>query len=90
MTVVAIIGAKSLLLLYVWLASAILCSYLSGRKGFGERPGLATGMLLSALGVIVWLVWPAKADSVWRQRGIVGRPRPPDASPGEPAPPDES
>jgi hypothetical protein len=83
MTVLAIIGAKSLLLLYLWLASAIICSYLSGRKGFGERPGLATGMLLSVIGVIVWLVVPPKADSTWRRAGMFGRPKAPDASPGD-------
>jgi hypothetical protein len=73
MTVFAIIGAEALLLLYVWLASAIICSYIAGRKGFGERPGLATGMLLSVLGVIVWLAVPAKADSTWRRGGALGR-----------------
>jgi hypothetical protein len=80
MTVLAIIGAKALLLLYLWLASAIVCSYLSGRKGFGERPGLATGMLLSVIGIIVWLAVPPKADSTWRREGMLGRRRPPDAS----------
>jgi hypothetical protein len=73
MTVLAIIGVKALWLLYIWLASAIICSYLSGRKGFGERPGLATGMLLSAIGVIIWLVVPAKDDSTWRRDGVLGR-----------------
>jgi hypothetical protein len=68
-TVLAIIGAKALLLLYLWLASAIVCSFLSGRKGFGERPGLATGMLLSVLGIVIWLVVPAKADSTSRRGG---------------------
>jgi hypothetical protein len=81
MTVLAIIGAKSLLLLYLWLASAIVCSYLSARKGFGERPGLATGMLLSVIGVVVWLAVPPKADSTWRRAGMLGRPRPPDDEP---------
>jgi hypothetical protein len=79
MTVLAIIGVKALYLLYLWLASAIVCSYLSARKGFGERPGLATGMLLSAIGIIIWLVVPPKADSTWRRAGVVGRPRAPDA-----------
>jgi len=73
MTVLAIIGAKALWLLYVWLASAILCSWLSARKGFGERPGLATGMLLSAIGIIIWLVVPAKDGSTWRRGGGRGR-----------------
>jgi hypothetical protein len=73
MTVLAIIGVKALWLLYIWLASAIICSYLSARKGFGERPGLATGMLTSAIGIIIWLVVPAKADSIWRRDGVLGR-----------------
>jgi hypothetical protein len=82
MIVFAIIGSKALLLLYVWLGSAILCSSIAGRKGFGERPGLATGMLLSAIGVIVWLAVPAKADSTWRRDGALGRRR---ASPADDA-----
>ena len=73
MTVLAIIGVKALWLLYIWLASAIICSYLSARKGFGERPGLATGMLLSAIGIIIWLVVPARDDSTWRRDGVLGR-----------------
>ena len=39
MTVLALIGAKALYLLYAWLASAIVASYLSERKGYGERAG---------------------------------------------------
>jgi hypothetical protein len=79
MSVLAIIGAEALWLLYLWLASAIVCSYLSGRKGFGERPGLATGMLLSVIGVVIWLAVPAKADSIWRRGGALGRRAAPDA-----------
>ena len=51
MTVFALLGAKALWLLYSWLASAIVASYLSGRKGYGERPGLASGLLLNVIGV---------------------------------------
>ena len=76
MTVVfAVFGVKALWLLYLWLLSGILCSYLSNRKGFGERPGLATGLLLSAIGIIVWLVVPARDGSDWKLRGPVGRER---------------
>jgi hypothetical protein len=73
MTVFALIGADALYFLFVWLASAIAASWLSDRKGYGERPGLATGLLLSAIGVIVWLVWPARADSRWKVQGAIPR-----------------
>ena len=73
MTVFALIGADALYFLFVWLASAIAASWLSDRKGYGERAGLATGLLLSAIGVIVWLVWPARADSRWKVQGAIPR-----------------
>lgn len=73
MTVVALIGAKALYLTFAWLASAIVASFLSDRKGYGEKAGLASGLLLNVLGVIVWLVWPAKADSRWKVQGALGR-----------------
>lgn len=72
-TVIALIGAKALYLLYVWLASAIICSFLAARKGYTEKAGLATGLLLSAVGIIVWLLWPAKPDSRWKLQGAFGR-----------------
>jgi hypothetical protein len=68
MTVIAAIGANALLLLYVWLASAIIASFLSNKKGYGEKPGLASGLLLSAVAVVVWLLVPAKANSDWGRR----------------------
>jgi hypothetical protein len=73
MTVLAIIGAKALYLTFAWLASAIAASWLSARKGYGERPGLAAGLLLSVVGVVVWLVWPARQDSRWKVQGPLGR-----------------
>jgi hypothetical protein len=73
MTVVALLGATGLYLLFLWLASAIAASWLSDRKGYGEKPGLATGLLLSVIGVIVWLVWPAKAASRWKVQGPIPR-----------------
>ncbi len=57
------IGGWAFWLLYIWLASSIACSMLSARKGYGEKPGLGTGLLLSAFGIIVWLIVPAKAGS---------------------------
>lgn len=65
MSVLAVIGATSLYLLYGWLLSIIVASDLSDRKGYGERPGLASGLLTTIIGVVVWLVWPAKAGSQW-------------------------
>jgi hypothetical protein len=72
-TLVAVIGVKALYLLYGWLASAIVASYLSSRKGYGERAGLASGLLLTFVGVLIWLVWPARPDSRWKLQGPIGR-----------------
>jgi hypothetical protein len=63
---IALIGAKALWLMYAWLASAIAASWISDRKGYGEKPGLASGLLLSAAGVVIWLVVPARKDSRWK------------------------
>ena len=71
--VIALIGAKALYLLFAWLASAIVASYLSGRKGYGEKAGLASGLILAVIGVIIWLVWPAKPESDWKVIGPFGR-----------------
>jgi hypothetical protein len=72
MIVFATIGAKALFLLYIWLASAIGASWLSERKGYGEKAGLVTGLILSALAVVIWLLWPAKPDSRWKLQGPLG------------------
>jgi hypothetical protein len=73
MTVFALLGATALWLLFAWLASAIIASYLSERKGYGQRPGLACGLLLNAIGIVIWLVIPAKQDSLWKKVGPWGR-----------------
>jgi hypothetical protein len=73
--VIALIGAKALWLTYIWLASAIVAAWLSDRKGYGERPGLAAGLLLSAVGVIIWVLWPARPDSRWKREGALPRRR---------------
>ena len=67
--ILALLGAKALYLLLIWLASAIVASWLSNRKGYGERPGLASGLLLTFVGAIIWLVWPARSDSLWKTEG---------------------
>ena len=69
------IGATALYLTYGWLLSAIISAYLSNRKGYGERPGLAAGLLLTVLGVLLWLVWPAKDGSMWKTHGPFGTTR---------------
>ena len=66
--VIAALGVKAFYLLYIWLVSAWVASWLSNRKGYGEKWGLGTGLLLSAIGVLIWLVVPAKATSVASQR----------------------
>jgi fucose permease len=71
--VIAAIGAKALYLLYAWLASAIIASYLSERKGYGSKVGLAAGLLLSVVGAILFLIWPARRDSRWKLQGPFGR-----------------
>ena len=71
--VFALLGAKALWLTYIWLASTIGASWLSGRKGYGERVGLATGLLLTLLGFVIWLLIPARADSAWKRQGVFGR-----------------
>ena len=72
-TVFALIGSTALWLLYSWLAAAIIASYLSGRKGYGERAGLASGLLLNFIGVLIWLFVPARAESLWKKVGPIGR-----------------
>jgi hypothetical protein len=81
MTIVfaAEIGATALWLLYAWLFAAATASYLSERKGYGARPGLASGLLLSVVGILVWLVIPPRRDSLWKKVGPFGRPKAGDA-----------
>jgi hypothetical protein len=70
--IAAEIGSLALWLIYLWLGSAIVASYLSARKGYGEKLGLAFGMLLSVVGALIWLFWPAKPDSRWKLQGPFG------------------
>ena len=68
MTVFALLGSTALWLLYAWLLSGIVASYLSGRKGYGEKVGLGSGLLLSVIGLAIWLIIPAKSTSIASQR----------------------
>jgi hypothetical protein len=65
------LGVKALYLTYLWLISAVIASWLSDRKGYGERPGLITGLLTSAVAIVIWLVWPAREDSRWKVQGPI-------------------
>jgi len=73
MTVLALLGAKAFWLLIAWLASAIAASFLSDRKGYGEKAGLVTGIALSFVAIPIWLIWPARRDSRWKLQGPLGR-----------------
>ena len=73
MTILADIGATSLWLLYGWLLCSYAASYLSERKGYSEKAGLASGLLLYAIGPLIWLLWPAREDSKWKKLGPFGR-----------------
>ena len=75
------IGATALWLMYLWLACAIVASYLANRKGYSERAGLATGLILHVIGVIIWLVMPAREHSKWKTVGPFGRRKAEDLAP---------
>jgi hypothetical protein len=71
--VLADLGVKALYLTYLWLVSCVVSSWVSDRKGYGERPGLITSLLLSAAGTVIWLLWPARSDSRWKIQGALPR-----------------
>jgi hypothetical protein len=67
--VFAAVGAKALWLVYLWLLSAIVAQEFSRSKGYGEKVGLGTGLLLSALGALIWLFVPPKDETAeWHHR----------------------
>ena len=66
MTVFALLGATALWLTYAWLLSAVVASWLSDEKGYGEKPGLASGLLLNAVGVVIWMLVPPRPYSRWK------------------------
>ena len=68
-TILAAVGAKALFLCYIWLLSAITASELSRSKGYGEKVGLGTGLILTILGPLIWLAIPPKdATAEWHER----------------------
>ena len=74
MTLFGLIGATALWLMYLWLLSAISASYLSDRKGYGEKPGLASGLILSIVGLIlVRALFLEKALNQFYQANLIAR-----------------
>ena len=73
----AAIGGKALLLLFVWLISGAAASWMSERKGYGERVGLTLGLVLSAVGLLIVLLLPGRPGSKWRVDGWLPRRRRP-------------
>jgi hypothetical protein len=72
----AVIGAAALWLTFVWLGSAIIASRLSEAKGYGEKWGLVTGIVLSVLGAFIWAVFPPREISRWKlHEGLSGSAR---------------
>ena len=72
--IIAVIGVAALYALFIWLIITIICQYLSHRKGYGERWGLATGLIFPP-GVLVWLFIPPKPESDWKVLGPFGSKR---------------
>jgi predicted branched-subunit amino acid permease len=71
MTIFALIGIKGLYLLFAWLLSAAIGAWVADRKGYGERVGLAFGLLLTVLGLIIVLLLPSRPNSAWRVEGPI-------------------
>jgi len=65
----AAIGGKVMFLLFAWLISGAAGSWMSERKGYGERVGLTLGLLLSAVGLLIVLLLPGRPGSKWRVEG---------------------
>jgi len=63
------IGVNALYFVFAWLISAAAASWLSERKGYGERVGLTFGLILSALGLLIVLLLPGRPGSKWRVDG---------------------
>jgi biotin transporter BioY len=69
MAIFALIGPRGLYLLFGWLLSAAIGSWVSERKGYGERVGLAFGLLLTVVGLLFVLLLPGRPGSAWKTEG---------------------
>ena len=69
MAIFALIGIKGLYLLFAWLLSAAIGGWMSERKGYGERVGLAFGLLLTVAGLLIVCILPGRPGSMWKLEG---------------------
>jgi hypothetical protein len=67
----ALIGIKALYLLFAWLLSASIGAWVAERKGYGEKLGLAFGMLLTVAGLLIVLLLPGRPGSLWKTEGPI-------------------
>ena len=77
---IATIGPKALYFLFLWLITAAIAAGMAQRKGYGERVGLALGLLLSVVGLLIVALLPARPGSKWRLDGWLPRWRRPRGS----------
>ncbi len=73
MGIVALIGVKGLYLLFAWLLSAAISAWMTERKGYGERVGLALGLLLTVVGLLFAALLPGRPGSLWKTEGRLPR-----------------
>jgi hypothetical protein len=71
--IVALIGVKGLYLLFAWLLSAAIGGWMAERKGYGERVGLAFGLLLTVVGLLCVILLPGRPGSLWKTEGRLPR-----------------
>jgi hypothetical protein len=71
--ILALIGVKGLYLLFAWLLSAAIGAWMTERKGYGERVGLAFGLLLTVAGLLLVLLLPGRPGSLWKTEGPLPR-----------------
>jgi hypothetical protein len=71
--IIALIGVKGLYLLFAWLLSAAIGAWMTERKGYGERVGLALGLLLTVVGLLLAVLLPGRPGSLWKTEGRLPR-----------------